>query len=204
MSKSSQAEFVPPIWSLRPGGIFRALAASIFRGRQTEAPVHVPVQALTAHKACPLSVEVSIPTGQSLILVMKLIGELNRESYATLIDSAVSHYSQGRRYLLLDLQEILAIELTGLFALLNVARLFSGQDMLDVEHGWEALRVPMRTADEQHGACIKLLAPSLQAAAALDRAAFCHFFERYADLESTLATFSCEAGTFRPGLKPQG
>jgi hypothetical protein len=59
-----------------------------------------------------------------------------------LIEAANTHYSQGRRGLLLDLRQTSQIELSGLFALLNIARLYSGESLLDPEEGWEDCALP--------------------------------------------------------------
>jgi len=62
--------------------------------------------------------------------------------------------------------------------------------MLDPDDGWEVIRGPMRSVTPALGKYVKLLAPSPQACAALDRAGFCAFLERYEELESALESFS--------------
>jgi len=109
-----------------------------------------------------------------------------------LVETARTHYAGGRRVLLLDLSQTTAIELSGFFALLNIARLYSGKPLLDPDEGWEAIRGPMRDSSPALGKYVKVVAPSPQACTALDRAGFCPFLERYSDLESAMAALSCE------------
>jgi len=79
---------------------------------------------------------------------------------------------------------------------LNIARLFSGQPMLDPDEGWAAIREPMRSLSPALGSYVKLLAPSPQAGAALDRAPFCASLERYADVDSALVAFEKEESRY--------
>jgi len=107
-----------------------------------------------------------------------------------LVETARTHYLEGRRALLLDLSQTTAIDISGFFALLNIARLYSDKAMLDPDEGWQAIRGPMRESNPTLGKYVKLLAPSPHLCAAFERAGFCSFLERYPDLESAMAAFS--------------
>jgi anti-anti-sigma regulatory factor len=105
-----------------------------------------------------------------------------------LIDIASAYYHQGRRGLVLDLRQTSQIELSGLFALLSIARLYNGQPLLDPEAGWVGLHEAAEEVTPALGERVKLVAPSPVAAAALERANFCHFFTHYPDLDTALKT----------------
>jgi hypothetical protein len=131
-----------------------------------------------------------VPPSQSRVLGLALVGELDVHAYSLLVESARAAYGRGWRCLLLDLSRTTAIELSGFLALLNVARLFAGQPMLDPDEGWAALRAPLAMMTAALGSHVKLLAPSPQARAALDRAPFCAALGCYANVERALVAFA--------------
>ena len=89
---------------------------------------------------------------------------------------------------MLDLRQTTQIELSGLFALGNVTRLYSGLPLIDPEMGWTALRAAAESVTPTLGECIKVVAPSPAATAALASASFCRFFTCYPDMATALAT----------------
>lgn len=149
-------------------------------------PTVVPTR--VEHQPVALSLRATLPPGQTAVVYIAVEGELNRHTYMQLIEIAYAHYQQGRRYLMLDLRQTTQIELSGLFALLSVARLYSGQPLLDPEAGWVALRQGAESATPGLGERVKLIAPSPSAAGALARAHFCQFLTRYSDLDTALKT----------------
>lgn len=152
--------------------------------RQAKAKVTAPS---AKHEPILLIVRASLLLGRTDVVCLTVEGELNRHTYLSLIETACTHYHAGRHYLLLDLRQTTQIELSGLFALLYIARLYSGQPLLDPEAGWAELRRGADFASPALGERVKLLAPSLAAVTALERASFCRFFTRYPDLEAALS-----------------
>ncbi|MCL4863538.1 MAG: hypothetical protein KJZ93_29305 [Caldilineaceae bacterium] len=139
--------------------------------------------------ACPSTVRVTLLHGWPTGACLQVTGALDRFNYQALIENATTLYGQGRRHLLIDLRQTTRIELSGLFALLSIARLYSGQTLLDPESGLAGLRRAAETATPALGERVKLLASSPVAAAALQRAHFCQFFAHYSDLETALVAF---------------
>lgn len=139
--------------------------------------------------ACSSTVRVTLLHGWSTGACLQVTGALDRFSYEALIENATTLYGQGRRHLLIDLRQTTRVELSGLFALLSIARLYSGQTLLDPESGLAGLRWAAETATPALGERVKLLAPSPSAAAALQGASFCQFLIHYPDLETALAEF---------------
>ena len=125
------------------------------------------------------------PTGACV----QVTGALDCFSYEALIEHATALYGRGRRNLLLDLRQTTQIGLSGLFALLSIARLYSGQSLLDPETGLAGLRQAAEAVTPALGERVKLLAPSPAAAAALQGARFCQVFTHYPDLATALAAF---------------
>jgi hypothetical protein len=156
--------------------------------------LHQPTQVadvptVAESKPALLTLQASLPLGQTAVVCLAVAGKLNCHTYLYLIETAHTHYQQGRRGLLLDLCQTSQIELSGLFALLSIARLYSGQSLLEPEAGWTELRRAAETATPALGERVKLLAPSAAVMAALQGASFCRFLAHYADLEGALAAF---------------
>jgi hypothetical protein len=90
---------------------------------------------------------------------LQVQGVLDRFTYRDLMAKAQESYARGARYLLLDLRQTTQIELSGLFALISLVRLFSGNEPLDPEGGWRSLRVAALELNEGISQHVKLLAP---------------------------------------------
>ena len=146
-------------------------------------------------KPALLTLQASLPLGHSAVVCLAVAGKLNCHTYLHLIETAHTHYQQGRRGLLLDLRQTTQIELSGLFALLSIARLYSGQSLLDPEAGWAGLRRAAESATPALGERVKLLAPSPVAAKALQGASFCRFLDHYPDMDTAMTTFAIASST---------
>lgn len=151
----------------------------------------------TDEKPVLLALRASPPPDRPDVLYLTVAGALGRATYAILVETAALHYQQGCRYLLLDLGQTTQIHLSGLFALCNIARLYSGLPLLDPDLGWAALHAAAESLTPTLGECIKVVAPSPVAKAALAQASFCRFFTCYPDMATALATLDS-------ALPPQG
>jgi hypothetical protein len=105
---------------------------------------------------------------------------LDRRTVEAFIGCAADLYDQGCSRLIVDLHEMTRIELSGVFALHNIARLFGGEALLNPEDGWAVLR---------RAAVTKLLAPASVVARAIEQASICQALEIYPDLASAIAAF---------------
>ena len=144
---------------------------------------------LTASKPVLFSVRTIPAPTRPDVACLVVEGVLNHHTYTSLIDLASTHYDQGRSGLLLDLRQTTQIELSGFFALLNIARLYSGQTLLDPEAGWAGLHAAVEEITPALGERVKLIAPSSEVATALAGTSFSQFFGHYADYETALAAF---------------
>lgn len=132
---------------------------------------------------------VTLLPNQPGVALCAVTGKLDRHSYATLIGCATDLYQQGHHSLLLDLRKMTAIELSGLFALHNIARLFSGKSLLDPELSWDVLRTATEESCPEMGQPVKVLATSPTIITTIRNVSFCSFLEIYADVETTSAAF---------------
>lgn len=136
-----------------------------------------------------LALQIAPAPGQTDIAHVQVLGELDRFTYTTLIDQAVALHTQGYRSLLLDLRQTQRIELSGLFALISIARLYSGQGLLDPAGGWAALRSAAEECTPVLGQRVKLLAtPTVLLT--IRNASFCDVFEIYDEVISAVAAFT--------------
>ena len=74
------------------------------------------------------------------IAILHAEGELDRFTYGELIYKARELYENGKRFLIVDMGGVREIGISGLFALYSVAMLFRGEEPLDSEGGWAAVR----------------------------------------------------------------
>ncbi len=186
-----QSNAAPSAWPDRLTSLVKAVWASV---------VHRPPQPATAYtvaenKPVLLHLRASLLPGRSDVVCLAVEGELNRHTYESLIEIASIHYHQGRRSLVLDLCQTTQLELSGLFALLSIAHLYSGQSLIDPEEGWAGLRRAAESVDSTLGERVKLVAPSPTAVAALEQASFCRFFTRYPDMDPAMTTFAIASST---------
>lgn len=121
------------------------------------------------------------------VVCLEVEGTLNRHTYLRLVETACTYHSLGRHALLLDLRQTTEIELSGFFALLSIARLYSGQPLLDPESGWDGLRQAMEEITPELAEWVKLVAPSPTVAKRLASSTMGQFWELYPDREHALA-----------------
>jgi anti-anti-sigma regulatory factor len=120
---------------------------------------------------------------------LQVQGVLNRFTYLAFMAKAQESYAHGARYLLLDLRQTRQIELSGLFALVSIARLFGGEEPLDPEGGWAVLHAAAGEFNETMEQRVKLLALSPEVRRTLTNSCFCQRLPIYDDETAALAAF---------------
>jgi hypothetical protein len=136
-----------------------------------------------------LSLTVSHPLGRAQLAVVHVKGALDHRTYEQFIACAAGLYTQGKRQLLIDLHQTRRIELAGLFALHSIARLYGGERLLNPEAGWAALKAATLEVTAAMQAGVKLLAPPVAVAQAIQNSSLCRFLEIYDELAPALASF---------------
>lgn len=183
---SMPATTLPTTWSQRLIGMAKAVWDTALRRLAQPTPA-APV---AASQPVSFSVQTILPPKETEVVCLVVTGELNRRTFTKLIDLACAHYEQGRRGLLLDLSQTTQFELSGLFALLSIARLYSGQSPLDPETGWTSLHHAIEEITPALSERVKLIAPSPAVETARTANPFAQFLESHPDWESALAAFS--------------
>src|SRR4029453_8787495 len=98
-------------------------------------------------------------------------------------------YAGGCRRLIVDLQATTRVELSGLFALHSVTRLFNGEAMPNSESGWGALHESVGLVSTTPSEEVKLLAPPPAVARAIEQSSLCQPLKVYPDLASASASY---------------
>jgi hypothetical protein len=143
-------------------------------------------------------VDAGKPTSQFIVSVVEVdgleptrllrwYGPLNYRTYLDFTAAAQAVYASGAKRLLIDLHEVTRLELSGLFALYNVARLFAGAELLDPEAGWVALRAAAEEIPLAITERVKLIAPSPAAEQALSNSTLGRCLELYPDVATAVA-----------------
>jgi hypothetical protein len=131
---------------------------------------------------------VSHSPGQTVIVLLPAKPVLDYRTYQEFIADAATLYAQGTRRLIIDLRGTTQIELSGLFALHNIARLYSGKELLDATDGWNALKATAFAPAKGAYLGMKLLA-SPAVAIAIRQTSLRHFLEVYDELSAAMASF---------------
>ena len=168
-----------------PAGLYARLAKQILHHSPVRQPPLVAEQTVSN-----LQLITSPPFPPVGVIHLQVIGVIDRHSYESLIATAVALHRAGCRSLLLDLRQTSKLELAGLFALLNIARLYANQPLLDPEFGWAALHAAVEGVTPALGEHVKLLAPAPEVRQMLHRASCCQFFEIYEEFDVALVACS--------------
>lgn len=124
------------------------------------------------------------------ITIISTEGHLDGKSYQTLIDKAHELYTAGSINILLDMSGTEYISSAGLVALQSIAQLMRGDDLLDTEAGWSALRAVGADTNQMHRKHFKLVNPQPQVDKALDMVGFKDYFDIYSDRDEAARSFA--------------
>ena len=122
------------------------------------------------------------------VVVMRLEGELDAATYLDVLARARELVADGDGYVLLDLERLVYMGSSGLFAIHSIAMLLRGEEPPDPEGGWGAIHAAERTDDEAVDR-LKLLAPQPQVARVLERSGLTRYFKTYTDHAEALGAF---------------
>jgi anti-anti-sigma factor len=99
--------------------------------------------------------------GRVTVTILRLEGDLDASNYEELIARARELYGTGARDVLVDLRAVPYMGSSGLVALHAVALMFEGEQVPDLESGWEAHHAISRSVESGHAQeHTKLLAPA--------------------------------------------
>lgn len=136
-----------------------------------------------------MQINVSQEQGKVPVTVLKLIGQLDGQTYQSLIAKAQEVYKAGTANILLDLEELTYISSAGLVSLHTIALLLRGETPPDPEQGWSAFKSMDRSQASGIQKNMKLLNPRPEIVSVLDMVGFSAFFNIFSDRQKALESF---------------
>ncbi len=136
-----------------------------------------------------MQIAVSQEQGKVPVTVLKLAGQLDGQTYQSLIAEAQALHRAGSANILLDLEELTYISSAGLVSLHTIALFLRGETPPDPEQGWSAFKSMDRPRDGGMQKNIKLLNPRPEIVSVLDMVGFSSFFEIFTDKQKALDSF---------------
>lgn len=134
--------------------------------------------------------QINISHEQGNVTVLQLAGQLDGQTYQSLITAAQEVLNSGSKHLLLDLSELTFLSSAGLVSLHVTALIMRGEAMPDLDHGWAALKSVGKSRESGVQQNVKLLNPRPEIINVLDMVGFSSFFDIYDDKQKALASFS--------------
>ena len=127
--------------------------------------------------------------GSVPVTLLQTHGDLDASNYQDLIAKGKEVYEAGARNILLDMSDTPFMGSSGLAALHSLALLVRGDELPDLESGWNVFHEIDRDRDSGLQKHIKLLNPQPQVDRTLEMTGLKQFFEVHTDLETAIASF---------------
>ena len=127
--------------------------------------------------------------GRVPVTVLQTHGDLDASNYQDLIAKGQEVYEAGARDILVDMSDTPFMGSSGLAALHSLALLVRGDELPDLESGWNVFHEIDRDRDSGLQKHIKLLNPQPQVDRTLEMTGLKQFFEVHTDLETAIASF---------------
>jgi anti-anti-sigma regulatory factor len=137
-----------------------------------------------------MQINISNENGNVPVTVIQVNGQLDGQTYQTLIASAQEVLNGGSKNILLDMSELTFISSAGLVSLHVIALLLRGESLPDMEHGWSALKSVNKSRESGMQQHVKLLNPRPEVVNVLDMVGFSSLFEIFTDRQKALESFS--------------
>jgi anti-anti-sigma regulatory factor len=136
-----------------------------------------------------MEITVSKQMGRVDVTVVSLKGELDGQTYQSLIDRAKELRSSGARNLLFDMSGLTYISSAGLVALHTIALLLRGEALPEIDDGWALIRSAKKTAEGKMQEHIKLLNPRSEVRSVLEMVGFDRVFEIFSSRDEAVKSF---------------
>jgi len=127
--------------------------------------------------------------GSVPVTILQTHGDLDASNYQDLIAKGQEVYEAGARDILLDMSDTPFMGSSGLAALHSLALLVRGDELPDLESGWNVFHEIDRDRDSGLQKHIKLLNLQPQVDRTLEMTGLKQFFEVHTDLETAIASF---------------
>jgi anti-anti-sigma factor len=136
-----------------------------------------------------MEITVSHEQGRVAVVVVKVTGQLDGQTYQSLIEKARDAYEVGARDILLDLGDLTYISSAGLVSLHTIALMVRGEALPDTKKSWSTLKSMDKTRDGGKQQHFKLLNPRPEILNVLEMVGFSDFFEVFTDKQQAIDSF---------------
>lgn len=123
-----------------------------------------------------MEINISQEKGSVPVTVLELTGQLDGQTFKSLIASAQEALDGGAQNILLDMSGLTFISSAGLVSLHVIALLLRGEKLPDLEHGWAALKSVNQSRESGVQQHVKLLNPRPEIVNVLEMVGFSSFF----------------------------
>lgn len=131
--------------------------------------------------------------GRVTVAIVRLEGDLDATNYEALIARGRELYDAGSRDILIDLRGVPYMGSSGLVALHAVALLFEGEQLPDLESGWEAHHAIARSVEsgraQEHTKLLASADPADSVRRVLSRTGMDRFIPVATDEAAAIASF---------------
>jgi anti-anti-sigma regulatory factor len=127
--------------------------------------------------------------GRVPVTVIQPHGDVDASNYAELLNKARELFNAGAKDFLVDLSDVPFMSSAGLVALHSIAMFLRGEQPLDLQSGWGALKSIDRSRGSGIQSHIKLLSPQEMVNETLEKAGFTEFFNVFSDLKKAVDSF---------------
>jgi anti-anti-sigma regulatory factor len=136
-----------------------------------------------------MEINVSHDAKRADIAVVSIAGQLDGQTYQTLIEKAREAYTAGARNILLDMSDLTYISSAGLVAIHTMSLMLNGDELPDPEKGWSSLKSMDKTRQGGMQKHLKFLNPRPEVTSVLDMVGFSAFFESFDDKQKAIASY---------------
>ena len=136
-----------------------------------------------------MEITVSTQKGDLPVTVVQPHGDVDASNYTDLVNKVETLHKDGAADFIIDLSDVPFMSSAGLVALHSIAIMLRGEQPVDPQAGWGALKAMDRDRDRGVQKHVKLLGPQQYVAETFDKAGFTQFFEIFDDLEKAVASF---------------
>jgi anti-anti-sigma factor len=136
-----------------------------------------------------MEITVSKQQGRVSVTVIQPHGDVDASNYAELISKARELFNNGSKDFLVDLSDVPFMSSAGLVALHTIAMFLRGEQPVDPQSGWAALKSIDRSRGGGIQTHVKLVNPQEMVNETLDKAGFTQFFEVFTDLKKAVTSF---------------
>ncbi|MCK6624272.1 MAG: STAS domain-containing protein [Anaerolineae bacterium] len=136
-----------------------------------------------------MEITVKQAQGRVPVTILQTHGDLDASSFQALISKGKEVYDAGARNILLDMSDTAFMGSSGLAALHSLALLIRGDELPDLEAGWNVFHGIDRDRGSGLQQHLKLFNPQPQIQKVLEMSGLTQFFEIHTDLDAAIASF---------------